>query len=757
MRAIFGSNWKTRVLSAVLLSVLGCWPHAVQPVCTWTDPFHTGPFTFAQLLQAAPERSYFFLDYEELYRKLGGEPAFRSKTNLEEWQERFCNRPRLADIRNIVYEANPGLLKRLRTAVGTRDIPLPPELRQNSFARYLKRHGCTEAVDYLLFAKSCEPHVTVPEDQWEKPQRNVSAMMGLVSRGQTAFYQTESHYFRLRYAYQLIRLAHYAGEYELALELYDELMPRIDHDPSLIEYWILGHRAGALYALGQRVEAAYLYSRVFAECPGKRESALRSFKVNNREEWTQLMLRCRTYAERATLHAMRAFSRQAKVAEEMLAIYELDPRNPFLEILLVREIKALEPLLRRELPRSPYRRSEMDALGNRAVALQQFARLAADNQRVANPLLWRLSQGYLEVLRGDYYAAERTFKLAEKDLRDRSLEEQLRNWRLVNEIMSWETPSSTVEERAYEISHFEDAYEEHEPQYKRLLQGKMNALYLENGNYAKALMSMGQFDYILGNPQPETVADLLKLVQKPDPNIYERELMDNTGLRQGELLRLAVDLQATHYLANFQLEAALETMKMLSRTEWERLGRFYPFVARFTDCVHCTIPDTLRRFNKGQMIEELLELEYKAKADPDKGAQYFYYLGIAFYNFSYFGFEWKMLDPFRSGISLQRKPVDEGYVFPHPDYPYGNLERMSMAQATYYFEKARILTKDRELAVKATYWLAKCERNQYYADKGRGAVRTYAYFDILKENYSDLPYYQRIIRECLTFRAYAQN
>jgi len=708
-------------------------------------------------MQAAPERSYFFLDYEEMYRKLGGEPAFQAKTNLEEWRERFCNRPRLEDIRALVYESDLRQLKRLRTALAARDIPLSPELQQNSFARYLKRYGCTEAVDYLLFAKTCEPHVTAPRDKWEKPQRNVSAMMGLISRGQTEFYRTESHYFKLRYAYQLIRLAHYAGEYELTLELYDELMPRIDHDPSLIEYWILGHRAGALYALGQRVEAAYLYSRIFAECPGKRESALLSFQVKTQEEWTQLMLRCRTYAERATLHAMRAFNRQAKVAEEMLAIYELDPAHPFLEILLVREMKDLEKLLRRELPRSPYPKSTLDALGNRTIALQQLTRLIADNGRVPNPLLWRLSQGYLEVLRGDYYAADRTFRLAEKDLRDKSLQEQLRNWRLVNEIMGWQAPSREVEERAYEISHFEDTYEEHEPQYKRLLQGKMTALYLENGNTAKALLSMGQFDYILGNSQPETVEDLLKLVRKEDPNIYERELMDNTGLRQAELRRLAVDLKATHYLANFQLEAALETMKTLPRTEWERLGRFYPFVARFSDCVHCTIPDTLRRFNKGEMIEELLELEYKAKADPEKGAQYFYYLGIAFYNFSYFGFEWKMLDPFRSGISLQRKPVAEGYVFPHPDYPYGNLERMSMAKATYYFEKARILTKDRELAVKATFWLAKCERNQYYADKGWGAVRTYAYFDILKENYSDLPYYQRIIRECLTFRAYAQN
>ncbi len=76
-------------------------------------------------------------------------------------------------------------------------------------------------------------------------------MEALVERGLKAFPKTESHYVRLRYAYQLVRLAHYLKEYDYVLELYDYLMPKVDADPSLIYDWVEGHRAGGAAVAGQ--------------------------------------------------------------------------------------------------------------------------------------------------------------------------------------------------------------------------------------------------------------------------------------------------------------------------------------------------------------------------------------------------------------------------------------------------------------------------------------------------------------------------
>lgn len=80
------------------------------------------------------------------------------------------------------------------------------------------------------------------------------------------------------------------------------------------------------------------------------------------------------------------------------------------------------------------------------------------------------------------------------------------------------------------------------------------------------------------------------------------------------------------------------------------------------------------------------------------------------------------------------------------------------SHAQFYFEKARILAEDPELAAKAAFMAAKCERNDYYVKSAAKEVpRTYFYFNILKENYSDTRFYAKAIRECKYFKAYASK
>ena len=66
-----------------------------------------------------------------------------------------------------------------------------------------------------------------------------------------------------------------------------------------------------------------------------------------------------------------------------------------------------------------------------------------------------------------------------------------------------------------------------------------------------------------------------------------------------------IDIQATLLLNDYQLEAALETYKEMDRIEWDNFGLFNPFAQRINDCVHCPLPDSLRLYNKGELIEEI--------------------------------------------------------------------------------------------------------------------------------------------------------
>ena len=102
---------------------------------------------------------------------------------------------------------------------------------------------------------------------------------------------------------------------------------------SILHFWIMGHRAGALYKLNERVEAAYLFSKIFMYCDSKKESAFRSFYIETDEEWESCYNLCETDEERANLYALRAHSDESKAVEEMTRIYDLNPQNQNLEIL----------------------------------------------------------------------------------------------------------------------------------------------------------------------------------------------------------------------------------------------------------------------------------------------------------------------------------------------------------------------------------------------------------------------------------------
>ena len=284
------------------------------------------------------------LDFQELYNRFGRQEQQQADENIEEWRQRFCDIPDLEDIRSVIYGYSIDDYLEISTAMTMKGAVIDPILRQNAFVRYLIRHKCLETIDYLLFAKDCEPYVTRRDDPWSQQDKTfrIQQMDQLIDKGLSVFLGIQSHYLRLRYAYQIIRLAHYSGQYQRVLDLWDYLMPKIDHDPSKIEFWILGHKAGALLALGKHVEASYLYARVFLHCPGKRESAYRSFRIKTDEEWRQCLLLCQDDQERTTLFAMRAYARDSKALEEMQAIYQLDPSSPYLEVLLAREIRKLE-------------------------------------------------------------------------------------------------------------------------------------------------------------------------------------------------------------------------------------------------------------------------------------------------------------------------------------------------------------------------------------------------------------------------------
>ncbi|MCP9234333.1 hypothetical protein [Lewinella sp. JB7] len=701
------------------------------------------------------ELAPFFLHFGEVYRDRLTQPANLQRTlNIAEWHERFCDQAEVGEIDAIVYDNNLNLLQQLQRLLAepeARLADLPPALQANGFARHLLEARCTEVLDYLLFAKRCEPFVTAAADAFEQRTLNRPEMEALLEEGLEVFPRTESHYVRLRYAYQLIRLAHYLRAYDYVLELYDYLMPKIGADPSLIYDWIEGHRAGALQSLGRIAESAYLFSRIFERSPSRRESAYLSFRIQTDEQWRQALLLCQNDHERAMLHVLRAHNGRAVVLEEMRDIYAYEPANRSLELLTMRELQDLE----RDLLGANFRAGRYQprpGAAERLIELQTFVNRVVDERKSNDPDFWLLARGVLEMLAGDYFFAEETFaKLGGRTEND-TIRQQLAILGDVIDVLELSRVTDSTELRYYDLltdPEMQAAY----PDFRRLVNDKLEAAYRRNGRTAKADLLRYGFDAIRKNPSIDALRELERMADSLNRNRFDRALLrDRIGPHAAADIN---HLIANDYVQRGQWKTAIEIYRRIPVDQLERYGRFAPFVRQLDDRVNFTPAADQATYNKLQLLERLDELEEQADRTTNDtiAARNYFNIGLALYNLSYFSYNWRFADAFRSGTSAVRAAAARTptRTFSHPSAPLGNQENFAMDQPRYYFERALRRAPDREAAALAAYYAAKTERNEHYALGRPGGARPFSYFRLLRDSYADTDFYDELIAECRTF------
>jgi hypothetical protein len=764
------TQWRTPLLLVLFLAQ----PWPAQNDCgPGNFQFQGYSFINEEILRQTPPIGAFYLDFASMAELLQSSRKDQILDNVTEWVVMVCENALPEDAFTFIYQTPVSVLRQLQTAVQSKSIPLPSILSGNSFAEYLYRNKCEETIDYLIFAKQCEPHVTAPADSWETIQRDVPAMEALIEEGRTALKKTKSDYIKLRYAYQLVRLAHYAGKFELALELYDFAMPKIDlpevnGQPSLIYYWLMGHQAGAYHALGNRIQASYLYSKIFLHSPSKRQSAFQSFDIRSDEEWSQLLLLCRNKSEEATLYALRAYDAGSKALEEMERIYELDPTHPFLEILLLRELSKLEQdLLGLEF--NDHRRTNLRNFDiprafadTYVISMQEFVHRIWTEDKVVAPELWHLAEGYLELLAGDYYAAEKNFREVEPKLESKAMREQLAVMRIVLLISAFEQPTEEVEREAYRIFKDEELFAAY-PDFSDFLRDKLVQLYRDHDRPGKAFLAQYTLPDLKLNPQEELLDDLIEIAEKPERTPIERLLFrDEEG---DDIYHDLIDMQAVLLFQNYQLEAAYALYKKIPRARWDDYGPYHPFVGSFDECINCEVEaDSSDLYNRGEILEELLDLEYQARAEPLNADKHYYKIGLGLFNMTYFGHSWEAMDYFRSGSSWYQLGGEQE-VFSYSGGPYGNREVVNVVRPLYYFQKALLVSTKPEVQARAAYMAARCEQILYFQSKDfrpppccntipniPPAYRTY--FQLLYDNYQDTEFYEEMVEECLYYRRF---
>ena len=117
----------------------------------------------------------YFAGFEEIFKQTKPKIEIQERNNLAEWHERFCKLSKPKDIHQIVYKSPIRQLQVLRTRMSQKKATLPPFFVNNTFAAQLFNSTCREAVDYLIYAKKCEPHV-ISTAGWKTTKRDTISM-----------------------------------------------------------------------------------------------------------------------------------------------------------------------------------------------------------------------------------------------------------------------------------------------------------------------------------------------------------------------------------------------------------------------------------------------------------------------------------------------------------------------------------------------------------------------------------------------------
>ncbi|MCD0489907.1 hypothetical protein LPB86_16820 [Pedobacter sp. MC2016-14] len=302
------------------------------------DPYDYYTFFFHNDVQGKKDYSpFYFTDYHFTYSD--EEPASEAAINAKEWVGYLGAGVKAGEVEKIMYHLDSagkdGLYNYLE-----QDAPAPDSVSGNAFIQSLKEPEREDARKYYQFALRAERLGQVSDNYWEPAPLDTS---GLIEASEEALHlgeEQKDNYLKLRYYYQAQKLNHYAAKYKEAQNVYDDFITPIKSD-SHVKGWALALKAGEARRLGDTTNAAFLFSKVFANYPERRLQAYRNYHYID-APFDDVLKLASTPKEKANLYAIRGFGNMDLETEDLEKVYEYAPSSQMVGTLLVREINKLE-------------------------------------------------------------------------------------------------------------------------------------------------------------------------------------------------------------------------------------------------------------------------------------------------------------------------------------------------------------------------------------------------------------------------------
>lgn len=721
-------TWKR--CSALFVSCALTWaPAALACAGGDSDGDRLYSATFQARAVCRPDEEPLLLHYGQAFATGEGLQApDLSKVTVEEWVAFFDGKLPAETWSKLLYKDPLSRLDALLFALqGKPGGATSPG--DQPFLSYADRPTLIAALFYVGFAKRVEPWIPqLVADAWSgfpgpTATGGPEALAKLLAAGAKAHAAATNPALKQRYAFQLLRLYFHHRPPEEGLRFFQEHAAEFATSSS-ISYRAKGLAAGLLRKQGRVAEANVAYAELYDRFPPLKVSALQSLSWRDDAAWTATLAQAKT--PRAKTVLWQALGFRADGPRAMKAIRDLDPTSDLLPLLIARELNALEEDLGNAAPRQ-------DSVTRRLATLSAFVEAGSEKGNVAMPAAWDLAAGHLRAKNGDLTGAQRFFERAAKRPNlSAALQQQLRASRFLA-VLEAKGPLSPTDDASVvrELEWLWPAKEERLATLGRFAQSRLAAKLVARGEPFAATCLSGDLGTMVTDASQS--ARFLEFLGAPATGVLQAFAITHCALSR-ESIRQLQGLVALYTGDIAQAVAVLGTGQN------DRLLAD-PFVSRIKDCHDCDAADPKHKtYTRSEFVQRLAKLAKEADAQPAKAAQKHFELATGLYNMTWYGngraMYWGTLLSDGSAVTHDLKPA--------------------MAE----YRKVLELTKDPELAARATFGLAKGELAQFYETRPQTDERDFVAgpaFKSLASSYANTKYYREVLQECGYFKTFVNK
>ncbi len=784
-------NWKVFLIASVSAAMVS-FPQNIIGCSGEGNPYdYYASFFHNNLPDAKGYTPFYYVGSNFLYEET--EPASVADMLAGEWAAYTGGKATAADAYKFVNKfAWKDLNSLYFNLEKSQPLKIPDSVKRNTMTDYFMSNKDLEALGYLMYAKKAEPFAT--GDVWEPLNRDSLKMDKLIKNGKQLYGAAKKDIFKLKYAYQVLRMAHYSNRYTDVINWYDEYSSTINGTSSVLQPLCLALKAGACFRSGKQQEAAYLFSKVFSSTQAKRISNYLGFvwSVKAGEDRSGYLSYCKNSNEKASLLAMFAMCSAADELKTMEDIFAINPGNEALEVLATREVNKLEetyltPMLQQQpggksfynyWPNEEAAAKAKEA-GKEGKPLAAFLHKAAQSGKTVNSGLFETAAAHTAYMLKDFDAAKKYISAAEKMNLSQKVKDQLMLTGLLVTISEKTVIDGAFEEQIlpglqwleakakaekpkqidyYEINQWANFY-------RNLMTDVLAKRYHAQNDMQKEALCIGAADNMSKNWyggaveffrskfSSKDVEKMFALMDSKQQNKFEKYLLGFNTIKKATV----TDFAGTAYLRDYNYAKAAEWFGKTADKKALTIST-NPFVDLLYDREERLPSEAKFSTNKLAFAQEMQKLQQLAASDKANAAKHLYKYALGLYNITYYGHAWKMVEYGRSG--------SDGYYIPTGATSF-QKEYYGCFAAQEYFEKAMKASDDKNFKARCLFMMAKCSQKQVkqpqYSDftgtdswdkydaaskQYRPTFKNNKYFPQLIKEYSSTPFYKEAYNSC---------